>query len=65
MSDGNKWITPSTLMGAIGMLGAVGAAWMTLDGRITKVEAKTESAEARLERIENKLDRLIERGGVR
>ena len=40
---------------------AVGAAWMKLNERLGAVEIKQIQITARLDRIENKLDRVIER----
>ena len=63
MSDGpeNKWLAPSNLIGMIGMLGAIGGAWMSFDSRITRVEERAQANSDRFDRIDAKLDRLIER----
>lgn len=53
----NEWLSPSTLFGVIGMLGAVFTAYVSLDGRLTRVEERT----VRLDRLEEKLDALISR----
>lgn len=67
MSEGpkNDWFSPQTVLGVLGMAGAVITAYIALDSRLTRVEAKTEYGDARLGRIEQKLDELIQRGGVR
>jgi hypothetical protein len=65
----SKWLTPQMALGCLGMLGAIAGAWMSFDNRISRVEGGYEttkqqydSTSARLNRIEDKLDRLIERG---
>jgi hypothetical protein len=64
----DRWLTPGNLFGMLGMLGAIIAAWMSFDSRVTRVESDYKSAvehynisTKRLDRIEDKLDRLIER----
>jgi len=64
-----KWFNPQTIGIAIAMLGSIAAAWASFENRVSKVESDYQSAAARfevtqnrLDRIEDKLDRLIERG---
>lgn len=52
----NEWLSPSTLFGFLGMLGAIFGTYVSLDGRLARVEERT----TRLDRLEVKLDRLIE-----
>ena len=66
----DKWFNPQTVGIAIAMFGSIAAAWMSFENRVSKVESDYQSAAARfevtqhrLDRIENKLDRLIERPG--
>lgn len=59
--NGNKWLTPGVLFGVLGMAGAIAAAWMSFDSRLTTVESDYRATERRLERMDDKLDRLIER----
>ena len=58
--NGNNWMSPGLLLGIVGMLGSVGGAWAMLEGRISKVEQSYQFSDSRLNRIELKLDRLIE-----
>ena len=60
MNANNRWLTPGNLFGALGMLGAIVAAWMSFESRIGRVEQSVSYSESRLERIEQKLDRVIE-----
>lgn len=53
----NEWLSPTTLFGFLGMLGAVFSAYVSLDGRVNRLEERT----ARLDRMESKIDALIER----
>lgn len=68
----NEWLSPPIILSVVGMLAAFGSFWMSFDGRVTKselsilsishelTEHKVDEA-ARLERIEAKIDRLVER----
>ena len=47
-------------LAGIGMLGSVGGAWAMFEGRISRVEQSYSFSSSRLDRIENKIDRLIE-----
>jgi len=58
--SGNNWMSPGLLLGIVGMLGSVGGAWAMFEGRISKVEQSYQFSDSRLNRIELKLDRLIE-----
>ncbi len=53
-------MSPGLLLGIVGMLGSVGGACAMLEGRISKVEQSYQFSDSRLNRIELKLDRLIE-----
>ncbi len=69
---GNDWLKPSTILAAVMALATFGSMWMSFDRRVTEnqnniaalnerlSEHKAEEA-ARLARIEDKLDHLIER----
>lgn len=58
----NRWqLTPGVLMGALGMIGAIAGAWMSFESRITKVEEAAQTLSKRFDRVEDKLDRLIEK----
>jgi hypothetical protein len=56
-----KWI--AGILGALTVAAILGAHGMIQnhEGRITRVETKTETVEEQYRRIESKLDRLIER----
>lgn len=54
-------MSPGLLLGIVGMLGSVGGAWAMFEGRISRVEQSYQFSDSRLTRIENKLDRLIEK----
>ena len=56
-AHGNRWVTLGSLFGVLGMLGAFFVWWMSFDSRLARVETEVQ----RLDRMENKLDRLIER----
>ena len=63
----NKWITPQVMFAVLGMLAAVAAAWMAFESRITVVEQSNKflkeqviQTDGKIDRIEDKLDRLIE-----
>lgn len=58
--NGNNWMSPGLLLGIVGMLGSVGGAWAMFEGRISRVEQSYQFSDSRLNRIESKLDRLIE-----
>lgn len=65
----DKWFNPQTIGLALAMFGSIAAAWASFENRVSKVESDYQSAAARfevtqnrLDRIEDKLDRLIERG---
>jgi hypothetical protein len=58
----SEWLSPGAVLGAIGMLAAIGGAWMMFESRITAVEQQSQFTTTRLDRIETKLDRLIEQG---
>lgn len=53
-------MSPGLLLGIVGMLGSVGGAWAMFEGRISRVEQSYQFSDSRLNRIESKLDRLIE-----
>lgn len=65
--DGNeiKIRVPSagTILGIIGMLGSVFGAYTALDRRVSQTEQASAFSAQRLDRIEEKLDRLIEKQG--
>jgi len=68
----NEWTSPSAIIGAVGMLAALGAFWVSFDRRVSITETnveivsqairdhKVEEGE-RYKRIDDKLDRLLER----
>lgn len=72
MEHGNRWLTPgfvSTMLGYVLM--GVGA-WNLMSARVSEIDARVTALEsqtlreasqmnARLERMDNKLDRLVER----
>jgi len=58
----NRWLTPGVLFGVLGMIASIGAAWVTFESRIARGEEAIASLSKRFERVEDKLDRLIERG---
>lgn len=58
---GNNWMSPGLILGIVGMFGSVGGAWAMFEGRISRVEQSYQFSDSRLTRIENKLDRLIEK----
>lgn len=61
----NKWITPQVLFAVLGMLGAITGAWLSFESRIARVEQANVFLTAQLDKIDGKLDRLIEnRNGV-
>ena len=64
----NKWTTPQALFAVIGMLMAIAAAWMAFESRITAVEQtniflkeQVIRTDNKLDKIGDKIDRLIER----
>ena len=61
-SPENRWLSPGVLFGVLGMAGAIFSAYATLGSRITTVETNLESGVKRLDRIEDKLDRIISEG---
>lgn len=56
----NKWITPQVLFAVLGMLGAITMAWIAFESRITAVEQSNVFLTKQLDKIDGKLDRLIE-----
>ena len=52
----NEWLSPSTLFGGLGMLGAIFSTYVNLDGRISKLEERS----ARLDRLESKIDAIYQ-----
>lgn len=52
-----------TILGIIGMLGSIFGAYTALDRRVSQTEQSSAFAAQRLDRIEEKLDRLIEKQG--
>jgi hypothetical protein len=58
----SSWrLTPGVVLGILGMFGAIAGAWMSFESRITRVESDYRTTVERLDRMDNKLDRLIER----
>lgn len=57
----SDWLSPSTVLSALGMIIGIGGSYAAFDSRITRVETRSE----RLAVIEAKLDRLIETERVR
>lgn len=57
--NGNRWLSPGVVFGVLGMAGAVGAAWMGFESRVTKIETAYSDVYRRLGQIEGKLDDLI------
>lgn len=53
-------MSPGLLLGIVGMLGSINGAWAMFEGRISKVEQSYQFSDSRLNRIELKLDRLLE-----
>ncbi len=53
-------MSPGLILGIVGMLGSVHGAWAMFEGRISRIEQSYQDSDARLNRIELKLDRLIE-----
>jgi hypothetical protein len=71
-----EWLTPQTIMAVVSLLAAFGSFWLSFDRRVTTNETKIASlVEAlrdhrseegtRLGRIEDKIDRLNEKGATR
>lgn len=63
MSEGggeNRWLTPQVLFAVLGMLGAISGAWLSFESRIARVEQANVFLTTQLERIDSKLDRIIE-----
>lgn len=69
----NEWLRPQAIFTAVATLGAFGSMWMSFDRRVTENQNNIASVgtrlndhkaeeDRRLDRIETKLDRLIERG---
>ena len=58
---GNRWTTPGVLFGILGMVASIIAAWLSFESRVTKVETSYDAMDKRLGRMDDKLDRLIER----
>lgn len=70
MSDpekNNGWASPSVMLGILGMLAGAGGSYMAFDGRLSRVEVRVEekalASDARLNRMESKIDKLIEVAG--
>lgn len=73
MSDTpNNWLAPNFLLSAVLAIGALGSFWVNFDRRVSGAETKSENVEMslkehkqeeadKLARIEDKIDRLIER----
>jgi hypothetical protein len=59
MSNANNWISPGSIIGAIGLLAAGGATYSRFDGRVSVAEAQNVALEKRLDRLETKLDYLV------
>lgn len=58
----NEWLGPSAIIGLVGLVVGAGGSYMAFDGRLSKVEESQAHSGARTERIENKIDWLIQRG---
>lgn len=63
MSETAEWLrfTPAQFAQVVCYLVAIVLAYAKLDKRITALETHQEAEAQRLERIENKVDRLLER----
>lgn len=59
--EGNKWATPGTVLGVLGMLGAVAGAWSSFDARTARVEANYDTMNQRFDSLERKLDAINNR----
>lgn len=53
-------ITLALLLAVVALVGTVMIAWSNLNGRVTNIEAHGDDRDKRLERIETKLDRILE-----
>lgn len=66
MEHGNKLLTPGTVLGILGMLGAIATAWNALDRRITQIEERQSASIERYNEIRTDIkeikDYLIKRG---
>lgn len=66
MEHGNRWLTPGSVLGILGMLGAVATAWNALDVRISRIEERQQSSMERYNEIRSDIkeikDYLIKRG---
>lgn len=58
----NEWLGPSAIIGIVGLIVGTGGSYMAFDGRLSKVEEAKAHSEERLNRIEDKIDWLIQRG---
>lgn len=68
----NEWTSPGAIIGVVGMLAALGAFWVSFDRRVSVAETNVEivsqalrehkqDENSRYARIDEKLDRLLER----
>ena len=57
----NEWSKPYVVLGLIGYVAAAIGAWMSLDGRIVRVEQLATMNTRNYDKIDSKLDLLIDR----
>lgn len=62
----NEWLSPGTIIGAIGLMAAGVATYSKFDGRMSVAEAQSAQLEKRLDRLETKLDYVVGQvGGIK